>query len=307
MGYRFDEYSDFLVSITYKLFFNDLIQIINDKKDTFEIIYLTHHLTVEEILTLATYSDNILLKFETIRKSVYFKTNNTYCFNLLKNEQKLLQNIISDFSKDNHLWQEFLNFYLIYPLRNPQLFKPLSEVVNLLKKDKINMLIESIKIDQYISDDSRTALNSCFLGIKNDDNQKYCLERLFVRWEKFIDTSDNYFLGIVLTDIFDMVIIYVRDFLDKNVIIANVENLIYELDEIDNKWFKDSSEQNNYFYKQMSKLFVYGFAFKKYEMNDLKDKVKDICINSIELQTESHHGKKTTLQLFDEYIFKVEK
>jgi hypothetical protein len=111
MGYRFDEYSDFLVSITYKLFFNDLIQIINDKKDTFEIIYLTHHLTVEEILTLATYSDNILLKFETIRKSVYFKTNNTYCFNLLKNEQKLLQNIISDFSKDNHLWQEFLNFY----------------------------------------------------------------------------------------------------------------------------------------------------------------------------------------------------
>jgi hypothetical protein len=304
MGYRFDIYFDFLVFITYRLFFNDLIEIINERKDTFGIIYLTHNLSTEEILTLATHSHNILLKFEAIRKSVYFKSNNQYSSNLLKNEQKLLQNIILDFSKENHLWQEFLKFYLVYPLRNPQLFKPLSEVVNLLKKDKINMLIESIKIDQYISDDSRTALNSCFLGIKNEDSQKYCLERLFVRWEKFIDTSDNYFLGIVLTDILDMVIVYVREFLDKNVIIENVEEVIYELDEINNKWFKDSSEKTNYFYKQMSKLFVYGFAFEKYELNELRNRVKDICINCIELQIESHHDKKTTLQLFNEYILK---
>ena len=54
----------------------------------------------------------------------------------------------------------------------------------------------------------------------------------------------------------------------------------------------------------MSKLFVYGFVFEKYEMNELRNRVKEICKNSIELQTESHHNTKTTLQLFDEYVLK---
>ena len=300
MGYRFDTYFDFLVFVTYRLFFNDLIEIINKKKDTFGIIYLTHNLSIEETLILARHSNNILLKFEAIRKSVYF---NQYSLNSLKNERKLLQKIIINFTKKNHLWQEFLKFYLLYPSRNPQLFEPLSKVVSLLEKDKIDMLVESIKINLYISDDSRTALNSCFLEIENDDKQRYCLEKLFYKWENFINTSNDYFLGIVLTDIFDMVIIYIRDFLDKNLIIKNVEEIIHDLEEINNIWFKNSSEQNNYFYKQMSKLFAYGFAFEKYEMHILKNKVRDICMNSIELQTESHHNMKTTLQLFNEYIF----
>lgn len=304
MGYRFDTYFDFLVFITYRLFFNDLVEIINERKDTFGIIYLTHSLATEEILTLATHSNNILLKFEAIRKSIYFKSNNQYSSNLLKNEQTLLQDIILDFSKENHLWQEFLKFYLLYPSRNPQLFKPLSKVVSVLQKDKMDMLIKNIKIDQHISDDSRTALNSCFLEVENEENQRYCLEKLFYKWGNFIDTSNDYFLGVVLTDILDMVIVYVREFLEKNLIIKNVEEVIYELEEINNKWFENSSEQNNYFYKQMSKLFVYGFTFEKYDMCVLKSRVRDICINSIALQTESHHDKKTTLQLFNEYILK---
>lgn len=304
MGYRFDTYFDFLVFITYRLFFNDLVEIINERKDTFGIIYLTHSLATEEILTLATHSNNILLKFEAIRKSIYFKSNNQYSSNFLKNEQTLLQDIILDFSKENHLWQEFLKFYLLYPSRNPQLFKPLSKVVSVLQKDKMDMLIKNIKIDQHISDDSRTALNSCFLEVENEENQRYCLEKLFYKWGNFIDTSNDYFLGVVLTDILDMVIVYVREFLEKNLIIKNVEEVIYELEEINNKWFENSSEQNNYFYKQMSKLFVYGFTFEKYDMCVLKSRVRDICINSIALQTESHHDKKTTLQLFNEYILK---
>ena len=306
MGYMFDNYYDFLVLITYRLFFDDLVSIINNKKDTFEIIHLTHTLSIEEILTLATYSNNMLLKFEAIRKSVYFQTNNTYCLNLLKNEQELLSNIIFEFSKDTHLWQGFLEFYLIYPLRNPQLFKPLSKVIDSLETDKVDMLIQSIKINQYISDDSKEALNSCFLQIENNVMQEYCLELLFSIWSEFIDDSADDFLGLILTDIIDIVIVYVRDFLDKNIINKNVKEILYKLDEIDNRWFKNSNEKRNYFYKQMSKLFVYGFAFEKYEMNELKDRVKAICDNSIELQTEFKHDEKSTLQWFDKYVLKRE-
>lgn len=303
-GFDFDIYTDFLVYITYKHFFNDLIEIVNEKKDMFEIIYLINILNIKETLYLARQSSNFLLKFEATRKSVYFKTNNQYCLNLLKIEQEHLENIIFEFSKDSHLWQEFLDFYLIYPLRSPQIFRPLSKTVNLLEKDKINMLIKSINIDRSLSDDNKEALSSCFLKIENNKIQKYCLEQLFEIWIRYIDDSNDYFSGMVLTDIIDIVIVYVRDFLDKDTIVKDVEEILYELDEIDNRWFKDSSEQNNYFYKQMSKLFVYGFSFEKYELNELRHKIKNICMNSMKLQTESHHDKKTTLQLFDEYVLK---
>ena len=36
-----------------------------------------------------------------------------------------------------------------------------------------------------------------------------------------------------------------------------VEDEIFNIEEIDNKWFKNSFEQGNYLYKQLSKLFVY--------------------------------------------------
>jgi len=88
IGYKFDEYLNFLVFLAYKYFFNDLIKIANNKKDMLEVIYFINILDIEERLNLALKSNNYLLKFEAIRKTVYSKSNNSYCLNLLKNERK---------------------------------------------------------------------------------------------------------------------------------------------------------------------------------------------------------------------------
>ena len=301
-GHKFDMYIDFLVFIAYKYFFDDLVEIANSKNDMFEIIYLANILNIEETLNLAFKSNNYLLKFESIRKAVYFKSNNNQCLNLLKSERDLLKDIIIQLAQDNHIWQQFLDYFLEYPLRSVQLFEPMSKAILKIDKSCISMLIQTIKIDNHFNEDSKEALNSLILNIKDDEIQKEILEQLFHKWNKFIDNYSEYLGSIILTDIIDIVIVYVRDFLDKTMVLKNINNIIDNLDEINNFWFKNRIDKTNYFYKQMSKLFIYGFVLDKYELNEIKEKISLICKDSIILEKENVYQTKTTLRLFKEYI-----
>lgn len=301
--YYFNAYFDFLVWINYKFFFEEFIQFINKQTDMFKIIELIKMFSLEEILELANKSTNNLLKFEAIRKATYFKNNTQTCLNLLKNEQDMITNIIVNFSKNKNIWKQFLDFYLEYPLRNPQLFRPLAKAINKINQESIDLFTQTIKINNYRNNDSQEALNSCILYIKNDEIQKEVLEKLFYRWNNFIDNYNEYTGSILLTDIIDIVIVYVRDYLDKDLIVKNIEIILNNLDEMDNRWFKDKSEQTNYFYKQMSKIFVYGFALDKYKLFELKNNIHSNCNDSYLLKKEDKYNSKTTLKLFDEYIF----
>ncbi len=299
-----DLYLDFLVFIAYKYFFDDLVVIANSKNDMFEIIYLVNILNIEETLNLAFKSDNYLLKFESIRKAVYFKSNNNKCLNLLKSERDLLKDIIVQLAQDNHIWQQFLDYFLEYPLRNVQLFESMSKAILKIDKNRISMLIQTIKIDNYFDEDSKEALNSLILNIKDDEMQKELLNQLCYKWNEFVDNHSEYLGSIVLTNIIDIVIIYIRDFLDKTVALKNINSIIDNLNEIDNFWFKNKIEKTNYFYKQMSKLFVYSFALQKCNFINLKKEILQICNNNLTLKKERSINKnKTTLQLFDKYIF----
>jgi len=299
MGDQSDIYLDFLTFIAYKYFFEDLVKIANNKKDMFEIIYLINLLDIEETLILALKSNNYLLKFESLRKAVYFQSNNYYCLNLLKPERKLISDIIIEFSKEKNIWKHFLDFYLEYPLRSGQLFHPLSNVIIQVDNKSVDMLLENIKMDRHLSDDSKEALNSCFLSIEDKDIQEDILEKLFNKWENFIENYNEYFGEIILTDIIDIVNVYVRDLIDKDLLIHKLEKTLYELDEIDTKWFENRLEKENYFYKQMSKLLIYSSAIEKYQLFNIKKKIQKICESSLILQKEYN---KTTILLFNEYF-----
>lgn len=304
MGHRFDIYVDFLNFITYKYFFDDLIKIANNKKDMFEIIYLINILNIEETLNLADKSNNYLLKFESIKKAVYRKPNNSDCLNLVKPERNLISKIIVAFSNEKEIWRQFLDFYLEYPSNNVQLFEPMSKSILEIDSNSVSDLIQGIKIDKHLDYDSRNALNSLVLNIPDDNIKKEILEKLFFRWDEYVDNNSENFVSIILTDIIDIVVVYIRDFLDKNLVINSINITLEHLDEIDNFWFKDKSEQTNYFYKQMSKLFVYSFALDKYELSDVKEKILIICTNNQILKKEETYQDNTTLQLFELHIFK---
>ena len=91
--------------------------------------------------------------------------------------------------------------------------------------------------------------------------------------------------------------------MDDNKIEEELKKCIYNIEEINNKWFKSNIEQNNYFYKNMTKLFLYGVAIKKYDLQDIKSNIKDICTKSFLLDIEYKYGnEKTTSELFETHI-----
>ena len=56
----------------------------------------------------------------------------------LKDENELISNIIFFLTQNKKVWKDFLQYFLIYPSRNPQLFLPLSEVLNQSQYDVID-------------------------------------------------------------------------------------------------------------------------------------------------------------------------
>ena len=296
------QYNNFIYVIADKFFFDEYCHAL-DKKDDFTFLFFLSGLEYgctdgfDKRLKILDYlsSNKTLLQIKLLEDILLHGDNENF-----------ICKTIIDFSMSLELWEQFISFYLEYPLRYPKLFKPLSRVIIQLDVKNINLLLNGVKISKSLLNENKESLNICFLIIKNEEIKKHCLETLFKRWLDFVDTSIDYFGSIVLTDIIDLVIAYTRDFLDQEVIIKEVEKILCNIKEIDNKWFIDKQEYLYFFYKQMTKLFVYGTALEKHKLDHLKEKISVICYRNLILKNEKNYQCKTTMQLFDEYIIQQE-
>lgn len=295
-----NQYVRFLYFIAEKLFFEEYCRVLKNK-DSFNFLYLTNSLEWDsnaidtrdkkrriKLLEHITEKNKLILEIRFLRDLLWFEY-----------DKILVKSIIIELSKDVSIWKSFCEYYLNNISQYKKLFQPLGELINDFQKEKIDIFIASIKIDKYSRDDNIKALNDCLLQDKN----KYILEKIFQKWLDFIDNYDDYFSLIILTDFRDILIEYVTNYLEKNKIEEELKKCIYNIEEINNKWFKSNIEQNNYFYKNMTKLFLYGVAIKKYDLQDIKSNIKDICTKSFLLDIEYKYGnEKTTLELFEIHI-----
>lgn len=302
-NFMYEPFIDFLSFVSAKMFFDDFVNLLDSEDDVFKIKYLLNNLTIKEKFLLADKSNNEFVKFEAIRDSVYFQSNHNSCSNLLKDENELLSSIMISLTQGKQIWKDCLQYFLVYPSRNPQLFLPLADVLNKSSDEIIDIFIDTIKINQYFNEDSKDALNNSILKIYDDNIQKYIMEKIFLRWYGFIDSYEDYIGSLLLTDVIDIVIVYIREFVSKEAIEIEINQFIYDIEEIDNKWFKSSSEQSNYLYKQLTKLFIYGFSLEKHNLNEMKERLKCILQNlEAQLKNDYTQNTKSSMQLFKEHI-----
>jgi len=296
-----NQYVRFIYFIADKMFFKEYCRILTGK-DSFNFLYLTNSLEWDynatdtrdkkrriKLLQYITGKNKLILEIRFLRDLLWYES-----------DIQLVKKMILNLSQDINIWKSFSRYYLNSPSQYKKLFLPLGELIDDLEEDKINILIDSIKINKYTQDDNIKALNDCFFKNKN----KYILKKIFQRWLDYIDNYEDYFSSIILTDVRDILIEYVQNHLEQDRIEEELKRCINNIEEINNKWFKSNIEQNNYFYKNMSKLFVYGVAIEKYNLGSIKSDIEDICNKSLLLNREEKYGEdKTTLKLFDNYIF----
>lgn len=295
-----NQYVRFLYFIAEKLFFEEYCRVLKNK-DSFNFLYLTNSLEWNynasdrrdknrriKLLQHIRGKNKLILEIRLLRDLVLYEY-----------DIQLIKKIILNLSKDINIWKSFSNCYLNTPSRYEKLFQPLGELIHDLNQEKNDILIDSISINPYTQNDNIKALNHCFLK----DNNNYILEKIFQKWLDYMDGYNGYFSSIILTDVRDILIECVKKYLTKDIIEQELKRYVNNIEEINNKWFKSNIEQNNYFYKNMSKLFVYGVAIEKYDLKSIKLDIKNICNKSLLLNREDTYGdNKTTLKLFDEYI-----
>lgn len=299
-GFIPDGFINLVVFVLYEISYKKLIDILDQKEDVLTIINLVNHLPANKKIKIAAESNNLILKFEVLREVFYF--NNT---TLDLDDKILVKKIIIELSEDNCFWKQFLMFYLEYPLRSPKLFELLGKVLNQLNNKEIESFIERIKIDNHLSYECKSALNLCFFNIEDEPIQQVISKRLFERWLKFTDDYDEYTGSLLLTNVIDIVIHYVNNFLEDDEIIKAIDLIIENLQELNNKWFEDETRQSCSFYRLMSKLFIYGVAANT-RMIDRKILIQNICDTNLILKGENHYNKKTTKALFSEFILTPE-
>jgi len=302
------QYAKFIYFIADKMFFEEYCEVLSNK-DSFSFLNLTNSLEWDDdnadsrnkkrrmkLLEHITGKNKIILEIRFLRDLLCYEDTEQF-----EHDNQLIKKIILDLSQDSNIWKYFCDYFFNVPRQYKRLFQSLGALIEVLEKDQIDILIDSIKIDNFTN--NRKILNNCFFSIKNNETKKEVFKKIFYRWNEFVNCYEEYLGSIILTDIIDVVIHYIRVFGDKTIIIKNINNIIGKLCEIDNFWFKDRLEQENYYYKQMSKLFVYGSAIDRFHLSELKEKISYICKNSYILTKEHvYQNNKSTLQLFKEHI-----
>jgi len=293
-----DRFVVLCVFALYRTSFQQLVQILNNQNDVLTMVHLISGLSVSEKLNVASSSQNIILQFEILREVCYFQRDG--CFS--KEEEQFVANLIITLSNNDDIWVQFLDFYLEYPLRSPLLFKSLGIALDQLSEDKVMLFIASISIDCYVNNESKSALNDCFINISDERTQKLIATKVFKRWLSFVENYCEYCNGILMSNVIDIVMQYIIQYVPKRELVQLIKGCLYSIKELDNQWFKSPQEQTNQFYKYISQLFVYGIAIDKYELIEMKDEIKSILDGSLVIKYESNQNMKSTSALFDNIL-----
>lgn len=273
-------YVNYFISICGIMLFKEVedefIDIVDGKKDLITIKPLIELLDQKDKLDLAYKSNNILVKFEILRQVLYFNKKAIDEISINK-----VSNVILNFTDDLELWEKFIKFYFNYPIRSPNFFKSLSLILCKLNKDKLDILCDNLILDKYDNIEKIKIINSCFT-YKNLANPilKDNIKNIYTKWLEYVKNYKDFTNKIIYTDVIEIVIFYVCNYMPVNVFDEEYENCINLIKEINNVWYRDKSERITSLHKQLTILLVLGYRKTIDERREIYKELKEnIFIN----------------------------
>ncbi|MFN0290342.1 hypothetical protein [Pedobacter helvus] len=236
--------------------FADLLEL---KKEPHNIISLLQWMDKPEFIGLSKFQfSSLWLPFEVLRQ---LSTSEN------KNEEHgeveagtLFINQLYKLSKDFYF--QTLDYFTSDEIRNKSLGVHLSS----LSKDNLKeVLDEHCKLNNNDKDKiTKDKLLDAFDKNADEDKTLYLLSIVYDKWNLFMDSlmhkPDFYAADLVLTDYVNYVLHYqiaTQSTIEiENQIAKIIENIVY----INEKWFYSNSTRNNFFYLELSKLYILSFT-----------------------------------------------
>lgn len=256
------------------LFFSDnakYFKLLELKYDLFDIRILISEFSEIKKLNISKISKNILAKFECIRQVIYFRRKNDPISQELTN--LIAECILSIAEISNKIFEDFLNYFLRYPVRCPDFFTSLGLSVTTMNEQQLAVLVKIIPINFEQQNDIQ--IYSRFLESMAKNTPKKIilaiLSDLFIRRQEFLKKTERPTVNEPrYTNLGDFQINYLTN-IPLNQYCEFLEDLFLQLSTIRIQWYSSDSDYNNNLWAIISEIELASLAFTSIEDHQIKN------------------------------------
>ena len=256
------------------LFFSDnakYLKLLELKFDLFEIRILISELSEIKKLNISKISKNVLAKFECIRQVIYFRREKDSISQELTN--LISECILSIAEISNKIFEDFLNYFLRYPVRCPDFFTSLGLAVTTMSEQQLSLLIKTIPINFEQQNDIQ--IYGRFLeGMAKNSPKKIILailSEIFIRRQEFLKITERPTINEPrYTNLGDFQINHLTN-IPLNQYCEFLEGLFSQLSTIRIQWYSSDSDYDNNLWAIISEIELASLAFTSKEDHQIKN------------------------------------
>lgn len=292
---NFNWFVEVSISFVHSISFARLVQLLDEQCEPIVIYQLTWNLCDRDKLKICLHSQSDFVQFDCLRQ-VLDKSRNID----LSGEIAALvtQCLVKIADNSESLWCQFLKYFNKFPVRYPNLQKPLGQALAQMSNDQLNEYVNSIELDKYSAETKFVVfcVNS-FLEKAESTNGEYLLQIIFERWEKFMMNSCVESSDVKVNDVFctvfdDVAAFHIAQTFDESKICEYVISIFHRIMHLNTKWFVSSFHQSSILLGLLSIIRVYSFSWR-YKKHD-SDKAGDFMT-----EVKSFFGNNYTFRKHD--------
>ena len=258
-----------LINLNFNLFIN----LIENKRDIYEIIILLDKLNINEIYRLS--EENLSNKW------VVYELIHIICLNQNNTDIDILKKLITTlYYQDIEFFINVKNHFLENDLFNKSYIKLLSE----LPKNKMLELWLSFKFNEFNNLPKNNLFSNLVKGI--DKNKLYIiLTSTMSKYEEYLNNlkENNKHANFLITDYSMFIIYYYCNLVNKDKIIDNISNILHDIEYLDSNWYLNKTTMKKENYLKLTKLYFLSFAYNHHELNEIttSKSLNDLLIDKI--------------------------
>src|SRR5690606_7758970 len=244
-GFHFNYLLENLIRFLYEINFPIFFEILSRQQNISNIIFYLQSFNFEELIKIADESSlsNKWINFEIVRQLTKKENKKSI---ISDEEIRIVKDVLIRINNDNFdFFKQSIKYFSRSKLFNSALGIALTEI----EDDKIAEIIsECLLFDKYNNNlENRDFLKEQFGNYANNEKAKTFFISIFNQYERFLKDlyQDEFFFlnNILLTDYTNYILDYYVSYVDDELIVNKLKNLLNNVIFIDSEWAISESQQ----------------------------------------------------------------
>ncbi|QIG89324.1 hypothetical protein G6R40_06355 [Chryseobacterium sp. POL2] len=268
-GFHFNYLLENLIKFLYEINFPIFIEILSKQQNISNIIFYLQSFNFDELIKISNESSffNKWINFEIVRQLTKKENKRSV---ISDEEIRIVKDVLIRINNDNFdFFKQSIKYFSRSKLYNSALGISLTET----EDDKITAIIsECFVFDKYSNNlENRDFLKDQFSNYANDEKAKTFFTSIFNQYERFLKElyqDEKFYLNnILLTDYANYILHYYVSYVDEELIVNKLKNLLDNIIFIDSEWAISESQQITKFHLYNSEIHILTYEYKNKNLN----------------------------------------